>query len=367
MIAYYDLKEIISRYEPQLSEAISQVVHSGQYLNGSRLNAFEEEFAAYIGTRYCIGVANGFDALTLILQSLKILNDWEDNSEVIVPALTFVATAQAVQRARLKPVFCDISPDDLLINPQEIRKHLSARTKVLLPVHLYGRCAEMEPLRMLAKEKGLIIIEDAAQAHGAHDNNGRMAGNLSYAAAFSFYPGKNLGAFGDGGCICTSDERLATLCRKLANYGANKKYVHEYLALNSRLDEIQAAILSVRLKYLDQENHNRARWAEYVINNVHNPSLSFPYRPGQHNIWHILPVLTPHREALRSYLANKGVQTNVHYPIPLHKQPCFADYSELSFPNAEDVANTEVSLPVKPYYDEDQLNELVELLNQFTP
>ncbi|MBR1889830.1 MAG: DegT/DnrJ/EryC1/StrS family aminotransferase [Alloprevotella sp.] len=367
MITYYDLKEIVCHYEPSLSQAISRVVASGRYLNGPELQAFEQRFASYVGATYCVGVANGLDALTLILRAYKIIYNWDNDREIILPAMTFAATALSVVRAGLVPVFCDISPIDLLLDSTKITDKITDRTCALLPVHLYGRCCNMAPLRKLAKTHNLLILEDAAQAHGVKDIDGQTAGNLGDAAAFSFYPGKNLGALGDGGCVTTNDLKVATLVRTLANYGAPEKYQHKYEGINSRLDEIQAAVLNVRLDYLTEENTRRKALYQYLTDRVDNPLLFFPHRESQDNVCHIIPLLTEYRDELRKHLLDNGIETQVHYPVPLHKQPVFSKYAKENFPIAEQVAEQEVSLPINPYLTETQMSQIASLLNQFKP
>lgn len=363
-IPYFDIKKLTDSFQPQLSLTIEDTIKSGWYLNGNQLNNFEHQFAQYVGTDYCIGVANGFDALTLILTAFKLTENWNEEDEVIVPAFTFVATAQAVVRAGLKVVFCDIN-DYFTIDPHELSKRITKRTKAILPVHLYGRPCDMTALNQIKDEFHLKIIEDAAQAHGAFFNESRI-GSLGDAAAFSFYPGKNLGALGDGGAITTNNKELASMIRTLANYGSRNKYHHEHRGLNSRLDEIQAAALSVKLKRLDQDNQKRQVIAEkynHQINNkcIINPNLGAKYP----SVFHIYPILCNRREELQKYLNENGIETLIHYPIAIHKQNAFKEYNHLRFPISENMANCELSLPISPLLSFDDINYITNCINKF--
>lgn len=364
-IPFLDIASITQSFEPQLSEAAASVIASGWYLNGERLKDFEERFARYTGMRKCVGVGNGLDALTLALTALKQLEGWQDGDEVVVPALTFVATAEAVVRAGLRPVFCDID-DNFLLSPDEAERAITPRTRALLPVHLYGRKADMPALQDIARRHGLKIVEDAAQAHGNPDVPG-TDDSLCRATAYSFYPGKNLGALGDGGAVVTNDEQLAARVRMLANYGAVEKYRHELHGMNSRLDEIQAAILGVKLGRLDEDNRRRQHIAGIYSAGIRNSHVRIPYGGEvKKSVFHIYPVLTPCREALQAHLRREGIDTLIHYPTPLHRLKAFAD-SSVSFPQAEKVAASELSLPISPLMTDEQAFYVIEKLNSFVP
>ena len=364
-IPYLDLKATNALFEPLLSEAIGRTVRSGRYLQGEETARFEAAFARFCGARHCVGVGNGLDAITLILLAMKQLEGWHEGDEIVVPAFTFIASAEAVSRAGLTPVLCDIAADDFLIDPQAAERAVTPRTRALLPVHLYGKVCNMDALAAVAARHGLKIVEDSAQAHGAL-YNGRRAGSLGDAAAFSFYPGKNLGALGDGGAVVTSDEELARRVRELANYGAKEKYLHTHLGLNGRLDEMQAAALAVKLPELDRQNAARQAIAAYYGSHIDNPLIQTPYggRTAD-SVFHIYPVLTRHREELHSYLAERGIQTLTHYPRPIHRQPAYAAMTGLSFPEAERAAACELSLPIGPTLTPDETNYIVESLNLF--
>lgn len=366
-IPFLDLKKVNALFEPRLSSEMASVVASGIYLNGNCNAAFEERFARFCGCRYCVGTGNGLDALTLILMAMKQRFHWTEASEVIVPAFTFVATAEAVCRAGLTPVFCDIRLDDFLLHAADAERCITPQTKALLPVHLYGKACDMRAFRSLADAYGLKLVEDAAQAHGAA-SFGRRAGNCGDAAAFSFYPGKNLGALGDGGAVTTNDEELASAVRILANYGAERKYHHVYLGMNSRLDEIQAAALNVKLSQLEAHNKKRQEVAAYYGDHVRNPWVKLPYDgDSEACVFHIYAVRTPFRERLQEFLSRRGVCTLVHYPIPVHRQKAFAAFNRLSFPQAEQAAREELSLPVSPALTVSELEYIANTLNQFKP
>lgn len=357
MIKFLDLQRLNASFQPELSDAIRRVVDAGWYLRGTETNHFEAEFAEFCQQKYCIGVANGLDALTLVLQAKKTLAGWEDDCEVIVPAMTFVATAQAVVRARLRPVFVDVDEHGL-IDPTLLAEAMSPKTRAVIPVHLYGQLADMEAIWQFAEAHNLFVLEDAAQAHGI-----ARAGR-SQAIAFSFYPGKNLGALGDGGAVVISDEELAEIVRTFANYGARRKYIHEYSGCNSRLDEVQAAILRVKLKRLIADNARRTEIAQYYEESISamgckNVIATLPHRAS---VYHIFPILSPHREVLQQRLYKAGIETLIHYPLPLHYQPCLKAFNggERRFPMAEYIAEAELSLPMSPLLTDDEVKEVVQ-------
>lgn len=366
-IPYIDMQKVTARFEPQLSEAVKRTLASGFYINGPEQQRFERAFASYCGVRHCVGVGNGLDALTLILKAMKQLYGWDDTCEVIVPAFTFVATAEAVAAAGLTLALADIRPDAPLIDPRSAEQAITPHTRAIIPVHLYGQTCDMEPLRELARDHGLRIIEDAAQAHGAQ-HGGHRAGALGDAAGFSFYPGKNLGALGDGGAVTTNDEELAKRIRALANYGSQRKYEHLWPGTNSRLDELQASILSVKLPWLDTDNALRREVADYYARHItRSPEVwTLDNAPGESCVHHIYPVFCRHRDDLQHYLSRHGVQTLVHYPIPVHKQKAFAPYNALHYPQAESFAQCELSLPISPVQPLEHTRKIVELINQYT-
>ena len=364
---YLDLKKINAQFEPQLSEAVRSVVESGQYLRGENVERFQCDFARYQDVENCIGVANGLDALTLSLIAMRMKYGWDDGDEVIVPAMTFFATALAVERAGLKPIFCDIRTDTYLMDAADAKRRISARTRCLLPVHLYGRLCDMNAICELAAHHGLCILEDAAQAHGAESPDGRRAGHWGNAAAFSFYPGKNLGALGDAGAVCTNDAELAESIKALANYGAAEKYVHAFKGLNSRMDEIQAAVLRVKLPHLDQENKIR-REQVYIYNNVlASEHVQRPYGGilSEGDVYHVYPLMVDSPVNLQESLSKRGVETLRHYPLPLHRQPAYVtEHGHESMPVAEYVASHELSLPIGSHLTPDDISEIARIVNE---
>ena len=384
MIEYLPLKRITALHADEIHEAITRVIDSGWYLRGETTARFEQVYAEYIGIRYCIGVANGLDALTLILRAYKELGVLHEGDEVIVPANTYIASILAVTENRLVPVLVEPSPDTLLIDDRLIEQAITSRTRAIMIVHLYGRCAYTDRIGDLCRKYNLKLIEDNAQAHGcvfndhspltidrmesAADNvQCRRTGSLGHAAAHSFYPTKNLGALGDAGAVTTDDEELADLIRTLGNYGSAHHYVFDHLGRNSRLDEIQAAVLDVKLRYLDADNARRCEIATYYINKVKNPAIILPAIPDSpfSNVYHIFPVLSPCRDALQLYLADNGVQTAIHYPIPPHRQQCYSMMQHLSLPVTEQIHAQELSLPCHPAMTQEETDRVVSLLNAF--
>ena len=364
MIPFLGLKHINQTYEPELSEAIQRVVNSGWYLLGVEKNKFEKEFAEYIGAKHCVGVANGLDALTLILMAMKKKYGWSAEREVIVPAMTFIASAEAIVRAGLTPCFCDVD-EDFLISPSCIEKSITNKTCAIMPVHLYGKTCDMYKITEMANAHHLKVIEDAAQAHGAYYAS-KKSGNWGDAAAFSFYPGKNLGALGDAGAVVTNDDELVKEVAIIANYGAPQKYLHTHNGLNSRLDEIQAAVLRVKLKYLDRDNNHRKEIANLYSRKINNPHITVPYNGvTSDSVFHIYPVQCDHRDQLQKYLKDNGIETLIHYPTPLHKQPVFATYASLSHPNAEKIGRSTLSLPISPIQSVENTHYIIEKINLF--
>ena len=372
MVPFLPVDRITQSFEPELTEALGRVVRSGWFLRGGEVKRFEESFASYVGTAYCVGVANGLDALTLSLLALKKLNKWQDGDEVVVPCMTFVATALAVCSAGLRPVLADVD-ENALLTSATARKVLSSRTRVLLPVHLYGQTAPLDELKVLADAEGLLILEDAAQAHGARCGSA-LAGSLGTAAAFSFYPGKNLGALGDGGAVTTNNPQLAQLIRTLANYGAEQKYLHTEVGLNSRLDEIQAAVLTLKLQRLDADNQRRKAVAAQYAKLICNPKVKLPFGGEiSRSIFHIYPLRCERREDLRKFLSECGVQTQIHYPFTLAEQPALRSRlglseekePEKSFPGATLWAREELSLPIHPLLTEKEIHQVADAVNAF--
>lgn len=365
-VPYLDLACVNARYQPQLSARLEEVIASGWYLGGVALRSFEQAFATYTETTYCVGVANGLDALTLILMAYKRIEGWADGDEVIVPAFTFVATADAVVRAGLCPVFCDVG-DDFLIDCEQLGACFTPRTRVVVPVHLYGAPCDMHRLVACAQAHGCKVVEDAAQAHGAVYAN-RKVGCWGDAAAFSFYPGKNLGALGDGGAVCTNDESLAEQVRMLANYGSRTKYCHEAIGVNSRLDDIQAATLSVKLQSLDDDNALRRKWARVYNETIDCDSIVKPYGGRvEHSVFHVYPILTEHRDALAQHLQDAGICCLTHYPLPVPHQPSYRTYHRMSFPRSERFARQELSLPLYQGIPEQHIAYIIDQINQFQP
>ena len=358
-IPFLSLKAINQIYEPQIEKIVTEILSSGWYILGEKLKQFEAEFAQYCGVKHCIGVANGLDALTIILKA----SDFPPNSEIIVPANSYIATILSVSNANLIPVPVEPNLNNYLIDYQVIEQIITSKTKAILVTHLYGKCCEMEKINALAQKYHLKVFEDAAQAHGA-TYKGVKAGNLSDGAGFSFYPSKNLGAMGDGGAITTNDDALAEKIRALRNYGSNEKYVFDYQGYNSRLDEIQAAILSLKLPNLDSENNNRKKIARRYLTEINNPKITLP--PSNsiiEDVWHLFVIRVEEREKFRKYLSEKCVGTDVHYPIAPHQQLAYRDWMELSLPITEKIHQEVVSLPLNTILSERELSYIIELVN----
>ena len=383
-IPYLDLKRITEMHLDELTQAVNDVVRSGWYLQGEATRRFENNYARYIGTRHCVGVANGLDSLTLTLRALIELGRIKPGDEVIVPANTFLATVLAVTENGLKPVFVDVDERTLCMTPEGIQPYLSDKTRAIMLVHIYGRCSCNKALLSFCRKNQLMIIEDNAQAHGClyisskddlngkddsngwADSNGRKTGSIGLAGCHSFYPGKNLGAMGDGGAVTTDDNALADMIRTLANYGFSRKYVAQHQGRNSRLDEIQAAVLDTKLRFLDQDNNIRKHIARTYYNNMDNPLITLPQLLAKEsNVYHIFPVFTPHRDKLQAWLTNLGIHTIIHYPIPPHLQECYPQFNHLHFPNAEKLANQELSLPLNPAMDAEEIICVIDGINNF--
>jgi dTDP-4-amino-4,6-dideoxygalactose transaminase len=363
MIDYLPLKCITAMHADEIHEAILRVVDGGWYLRGEATAQFEQQYARYIGTKYCIGVGNGLDALTLILRAYKEIGVLKEGDEVIVPANTYIATILAITENRLVPVLVEPDIDTLQIDESRIGQAVTSRTRAVMLVHLYGRCSYTETIGALCRQHDLLLLEDNAQAHGCCFK-GRRTGSLGMAAGHSFYPGKNLGALGDAGAVTTSDDRLAEVVRSMANYGSSRKYVFDYQGCNSRLDEIQAAVLSVKLKYLDDDNARRQAIADYYIKHVKNPLLRLPEPSG--SVFHVFPVLCEQRDRLQQYLAENGVATVVHYPIPPHKQACYEKWHDICLPITEQIHAQELSIPCHQAMTSGEVETVTDIINRFT-
>lgn len=365
MISFLDFKKINLQYKAELKDAFSRVIDSGWYIRGNECKAFEEEFATYCGTKHCIGVANGLDALTLIFRGYKELGIINDGDEVIVPANTYIASVLAISENNLIPILVEPDESTMLINPDKIEGKITTKTKAILPVHLYGQLCRMSEINEIAQKHSLKVIEDSAQSHGA-SFKGVKSGNFGDASGFSFYPGKNLGALGDGGAVTTNDSQLSEVIRALSNYGSHKKYENLYIGTNSRLDELQAALLRVKLSHLDEETEKRRAIANYYLNNIKNSSITLPAvtSPESH-VWHLFIIKTDKRDALQAYLTENGVQTLIHYPIPPHKQKAYKQMNDNSFPISEKLAEHVLSLPISPVMENEDAKQIVKLLNSW--
>ena len=366
MIPYLDLKSINAQYRSELIEACTRVIDSGWYIAGNELTQFEQDFATYCGTKYCIGVANGLDALILTLRAWIELGRLQPGDEIIVPANTYIASILAISANGLHPVL--IEPDEASFNvcASNIRPAISSKTRAILPVHLYGQLADMPAIIALAKEYGLLVLEDAAQAHGAAIC-GKKAGSWGDAAGFSFYPGKNLGALGDAGAITTEDAELAQTVRALRNYGSHEKYKNLFKGVNSRLDEIQAAMLRVKLLKLESETQHRRVLANIYLQNIHHPGVVLPrINNAQQHVWHLFVIRCSQREALQQHMIASGIQTQIHYPIPPHRQQAYREWNAQSFPLTETLHQEVLSLPIGPTLNEHDALQVVNAVNGFT-
>jgi dTDP-4-amino-4,6-dideoxygalactose transaminase len=365
MIKFLDLQKITSSHEGEIREAVGRVISSGWFLLGNEVSTFEKNYANYIGSKYCIGVANGLDALRIILKSYIEIGIMKEGDEVIVPANTYIASILAITDAGLVPVFVEPDPDNYQIDHTKIEMAITTRTRAVMIVHLYGQCAYNEDINNLCQKYNLKLIEDNAQAHGCKFQ-GKTTGALGDAAGHSFYPGKNLGALGDGGAVTTNDKHLSEVIRALANYGSSVKYVCKYRGLNSRLDEIQAAVLDVKLKYLNENNEYRRKIARFYIENIKHPHIKLPtIKNWEEHVFHIFPVMSQRRDELQQYLLENRVQTLIHYPIPPHKQECYKEWNQYSFPITEKIHNEELSLPISPVLSEDEVVNVVNTINSW--
>ena len=367
MISFLDLKATNAQYRDELIEACTRVIDSGWYVCGQELTGFEQEFADYCGTKFAIGVANGLDALTLVLRAWIEMGKLKEGDEVIVPANTYIASILANTENKLIPVLVEPDIATYNINPDNIEASITSKTKAILPVHLYGQLADMPAIMDIAKRYNLLVLEDSAQAHGA-SLKGKTAGSWGDASGFSFYPGKNLGALGDAGAITTNDSELAYTLRALRNYGSHEKYRNLYQGVNSRLDEMQAAMLSVKLKYINDEVDKRRRIAQYYLKHINNPSIHLPIVSASKDshVWHLFVIRHANRDKLQAYLAEQGVQTLIHYPIPPHKQLAYRECRVISLPLTEQIHNEVLSLPISPIQSLEDTKKVVSACNSFT-
>lgn len=364
-IPFLDLLSVNSRFQSELDEAVKSVLHSGWYIRGEECTQFEEEFANYCGTDYCVGVGNGLDAIRLIFEAYKALGVMQEGDEVIVPANTFIASILAITQTGLKPVLCEPDLETYNLDVSRIESLITGRTKAILPVHLYGQLADMTAVVEVAKKHKLKIVEDAAQAHGAI-SLGQKAGSLGDAAGFSFYPAKNLGALGDAGAVTTSDPALADKVRSIANYGSSIRYCNQEKGINSRLDEIQAAVLCVKLKYLDADNAWRQKAAKQYGEAIRNEQIVLPAIGNlESHVFHLFVIRSHHRDELGSYLAEKGIQTQIHYPLPPHLQAAYREWGHLSLPITEKIHREVLSLPISPIISEEEVEYVTRWVNEF--
>ncbi|HIU91494.1 MAG TPA: DegT/DnrJ/EryC1/StrS family aminotransferase [Candidatus Limenecus avicola] len=361
MIKFLDLHKINERFRNEIDERITQVLDSGWYILGEQVRVFEKNFANFCGVKHCIGCANGLDALNLIIKGFG----FTDGDEIIVPANTYIASILAISQNGCKPILVEPDINTYNINPDLIEQKITDKTKAIMVVHLYGQAVEMEKIWDIANRYNLKIIEDSAQSHGAM-YKGKRAGNLGDASGFSFYPGKNLGCLGDGGCVTTNDDELAYRIRAIANYGSDYKYHHIFKGTNSRLDEIQAAVLDIKLKHLDEDNDRRREIAKFYRENIKNPNIILPQLKEEENhVWHIFAVRINDRDRLKKYLEGNGIETNIHYPTAPHKQECYKELEHLSFPVSEKIHKEILSLPISPVLTNEEVTKIVKVINDY--
>ncbi|MEY8767057.1 DegT/DnrJ/EryC1/StrS family aminotransferase [Francisella philomiragia] len=371
MINFLDLQKINGLYQQELKDACARVIDSGWYIRGAECDAFEKEFADYCGTNYAVGVANGLDALILIIRAYKELGIFKSGDEIIVPANTYIASILAISVNDMVPVLVEPNLDDYLLDADKIESAITAKTVAIMPVHLYGQTCQMDKINTIAKRYGLKVIEDSAQSHGAYFADKR-SGNLGDASGFSFYPGKNLGALGDAGAVTTNDKELADTISALANYGSREKYKNLYKGTNSRLDEIQAAMLRVKLKYLDKDIEVRREIADFYTKNITNPKIILPIQNSQldiqnyqNHVWHLYVIRTENRDKLQKYLLDNGIQTVIHYPIAPHHQQAYEEWKEDSYPVSEQIHNQVLSLPIGQHLSKENIDYVVDIINRY--
>lgn len=366
MIPFLNLQKINARFEDDFQEQFKEFLDSGHYILGDQVEAFEKEFATYCGVKHCIGVGNGLDALRLILEGFKAVGKLKTEDEVLVASNTFIATILAIKQAGLKPILVEVNAKSYNFDLKALKEAITSKTKAIMPVHLYGQLSPMKQINEIASDHDLLVIEDAAQAHGAKNKKEIRAGNLGHAAGFSFYPAKNLGALGDGGAVTTNDDELASVIRKLRNYGTSAKYVNEYVGFNSRLDEVQALFLRIKLPSLDTDNHLRRGVASRYFNKIKNEKITLPqYKNEYSHVFHLFVVRVENRDEFVNYLKQKNIATLTHYPIPPHKQQALKELNELHFPASEILHKEVVSIPISPVIDYDDVSEIIEALNQY--
>lgn len=364
-VKFLDLKKVNDQYTDEIKASVNDTIDSGWYLLGQKLTQFETEFANYCGVKHCIGVGTGLTALRLIFQAYFEMGEMQAGDEVIVPANTFIASILAVSQANLTPVLVEPDVNTFNVDPKNIKKKITDKTKAILAVHLYGQISFSDEILDIAKKHNLKIIEDSAQAHGAI-YNGVKAGNLGDAAGFSYYPGKNLGALGDGGAVTTNNDELARMIASLRNYGSEEKYRNELKGINSRLDELQAGILSIKLRHLDKEIEQRRRVANQYIENISNPKITLPkVNIEESHVWHLFVIRCKKRAQLQKFLGDKGIQTLIHYPIPPHKQGAYKEWNDLSFPITEKIHDEVLSLPISPVMTKEEVEYVISVINEF--
>ena len=366
MIPFLDLRKINKRFESNFQSRFESFLDSGHYILGTQLTAFEREFASYCGVNHCIGVGNGLDALRLILVAYKELGRLSDGDEVLVASNTFIATIIAIKQAGLTPVLVESEDKTFSFQLDALSNAITKSTKAIMPVHLYGQIANMDQILGLAKTHGLLVIEDAAQAHGAKHSNGQRAGSLGDAAGFSFYPAKNLGALGDGGAITCNDPQLAEVVSRLRNYGTTSKYINDYLGVNSRLDEVQASFLSIKLSSLDRDNEQRRAIANRYLSEIKNDKIRLPvYNGSENHVFHLFVILVQNRQELIDYLDENKIGWLIHYPVPPHRQKALPEFKNLNFPVTEEIHRRIISIPISPVMNDQEVDTIIATLNAF--
>lgn len=366
MIKFNNLQKVNKRFETAFKLEFDKFLNSGYYILGKNVNSFEKNFATYCNVNYCVGVGNGFDALKLIFRALLELGKLTKGDEIIVPANTYIASILAISENGLVPILVEPDIRTFNINTSLIEKHITAKTKGVMAVHLYGKLCDMETISKITNANNLLLIEDAAQAHGASDKNGKKTGSFGDAAGFSFYPGKNLGALGDGGAVTTNNLELANTVRNLSNYGSQKKYLNKLKGLNSRLDELQAGFLNIKLKKLEEDNTHRIKIADHYLKNINNPLIQLPYQQiALNSVFHIFPILCARRKELAAYLLKNGIETLIHYPIPPHKQEAFKEFNNLELPITEYIHKNILSLPISAVLTLKEVKTIVNFINKF--
>lgn len=366
MVKFLDLQQINEKYRQEFQDTLNGVLDSGWFIMGQNLTKFEEAYAQFCGVKHCIGVANGLDALILVMEAWRELGYVDEGDEVIVPGNTYIASILAVSRAGLKPVLVEPDLDTFLIDPEQVRKAVTKKTKAILPVHLYGQLCDMDALREIAREHGLRILEDSAQSHGAM-HNGVRCGGLGDASGFSFYPGKNLGALGDAGAVTTNDDELARTIRALRNYGSDTKYYNIYKGVNSRLDELQAAFLLRKLPNLDADNARRREIANHYAKSIDHPEVTLPTMPreAESHVWHVFVVRVTDRKKFQDYLTKAGIQTVIHYPVAPHRQEAYPELHHLDLPLTEKIHEQVISLPISNVMTDEDVAEVIRVVNAF--